>query len=127
MKNKMKKWVGYDFGRNGWSENRENHSDAFDQFVRDFRSYMKAEGKRLRLTPLPFKANWFITSGFVLNEKSGKMAYWSISDVRYFKDEWYNHVLYRTAENEKDYTGGSNHFCELPDLMESIMDLTNRE
>lgn len=127
MKNKMKKWVGYDFGRNGWSENRENHSDAFDQFVRDFRSHMKAEGKRLGLTVLPFKANWFITSGFVLNEKSGKMAYWSISDVRYFKDEWYNHVLYRTAENEKDYTGGSNHFCELPDLMESIMDLTNRE
>lgn len=127
MKNKMKKWVGYDFGRNGWSENRENHSDAFDRFIRDFRSYMKAEGKRLGLTPLPFKANWFITSGFVLNEKSGKMAYWSISDVRYFKDEWYNHVLYRTAKNEKDYTGGSNRFCELPDLMESIMDLTNGE
>lgn len=127
MKNKMKKWVGYDFVRNGWSESRENHSDAFDQFVRDFRSYMKAEGKRLGLTPLPFKANWFSISGFLLNEKSGKMAYWSILDVRYFKDEWYNHVLYRIVENEKDYIGVGNRFCELPDLMESIMDLTNRE
>ena len=66
------------------------------------------------LNPLVYQAG--------TKEKSGKMAW--ISDVRYFKDEWYNHVLYLP---KKDYTGGSNHFCELPDLMESIMDLTNRE
>ena len=42
--------------------------------------------------------------------------YISISDVRYFANEWYSHILIRTAKNEQDYRGGFNHYTTLENL-----------
>ena len=33
-------------------------------------------------------------------------VYISIPDVRFWKNEWYNHILIREAKDEKDYHGG---------------------
>ena len=120
----MKQWLGYNFNLQGWSRTHENHSDAFDRFVKNLRSKLRKEAKEYNLEVLPFKANWFTTSGFIKNKETGKFAYWCISDVRYFHDEWYYNVLFRTAENEKDYTGGANHFCSMNDLVESVAKIT---
>ena len=121
----IRSWLGYNFERHGWSDTRENHSDAFDKFIRDLRSKLKAEAQPLGLEVLPFKANWFITSGFVKSIATGKYAYWSISDVRYFRDDWYYNVLYRAAENERDFSGhgGSNRYCNLDELIINIAKL----
>jgi len=123
----MKKWLGYDFERWGWSETRKNHSDAFDKFIKDLKSKLKAEAQPLDLVVLPFKANWFTTSGFIKSTHTGKYAYWSIPDVRFFPNEWYSTVLYRTAENEKDFIGGENRYCNLDELMKNVNKLLEME
>ena len=42
--------------------------------------------------------------------------YISISDVRYFTNEWYSHILIRTAKSDTDYRGGFNHYTTLENL-----------
>ena len=48
-----------------------------------------------------------------------------ISDVRYFSNEWYDHILIRTAENETDYRGGFNNYTTLSDLEGTAAELLN--
>ena len=112
---KTDKWLGFDFDKDGWSENHENHSDAFDKFARDFRSDVKTllKGTDWKLHKLELK--WFDGSGFLFNEKLNKFLYISISDVRYFSDSW-NGMLIRTAKHDKDWTGGTNNYTSLKDL-----------
>lgn len=124
---KTRKWVGYDFNQNGWSKTHENHSDAFDQFVRDFRSDLKTMVKGTDWVVLPFTGNWFSFSGFLYNEKLDKYWYFSISDVRYFQDSWHDAILYRTAKHAKDWTGGANRYCKFFDLIYSIQHAFGQE
>lgn len=56
----------------------------------------------------------------------GKYAYFSISDVRFWQNEWYYHILYRSMEHEKDYRGGNNCYTELPRLGDAITLLFQR-
>lgn len=55
-----------------------------------------------------------------------KYIYMSISDVRYFKNEWFTHILYRTAKNDTDYHGGTNLYTDLPSLRFAIKNLFNK-
>ena len=59
----------------------------------------------------------FYISGFI--EKNNKFVYFSIEDLRENGEE-FSHILYRTAKDNKDYTGGTNRFCELNKLAENI-------
>ena len=52
-----------------------------------------------------------------------KCVYVSISDVRFFTNEWYNNILIRTAKNEQDYYGGFNHRTTLNELEMKAMEL----
>ena len=120
---KARKWVGYDFNRNGWSTSHENKSDAWTQFVRDTRSDLKAMLKGTGWRVHTFKGNWFTTSGFLYNEELNAWVYISMSDVRHWQDSWWKNLLIRTAEHEKDYTGGRNQYCnffEIPEKLERI-------
>ena len=58
-----------------------------------------------------------------IRDESGKHVYLSISDVRYFNNEWYYHILIRTAKHERDYRGGSNNYACLTTLSESVQRL----
>lgn len=120
--NKMKttKWIGFNFNKNGWSETHENHSNAADQFARDFRSDLKQMLKGSEWEVYNFHPNWFCGSGFLYNKEKDKWVYFSHSDTRYFQDSWNDHLLIRTAKHEKDYTGGSNHYCSFSDILETI-------
>ncbi len=85
------------------------------QFANDFKKAIKKElGTEYNII---VDVGHFYISGFV--ELNGKYMYYSIEDLRDNGDE-FNNVLYRTAENEKDYTGGRNQFCELRFLAENI-------
>ncbi len=55
-----------------------------------------------------------------------RFAYMSISDVRFFKNEWFSNILIRTAKNEKDYTGGQNNYTNIGNLKYAIYSLFNR-
>ena len=54
-----------------------------------------------------------------------KYIYISICDVRYFRNEWWNNVLVRSATSDKDYRGGRNNYSALPNLAEAIKAVLN--
>lgn len=112
----IEKWLGNVF------ESSSGLTDEFSSFSKDFKKYLKSiAGIDYDLY---FSKGHFYCSGFFRNKKTEKFVYFSMSDVRYFKDAWFNNLLVRTAKDEKDFTGGSNNNCCLIDLKKSIEKLT---
>jgi hypothetical protein len=66
----------------------------------------------------------FGISGFV--SKNDFYVYFSVEDLR-DDDKGFKNVLYRTAENNEDFRGGSNRFCNLEDLVVRIKDLLEKQ
>lgn len=67
----------------------------------------------------------FYISGFVNKVGTDKYVYFSVEDLR-DNDNRFGDVLFRSAENNKDYRGGSNHFCNLYELDVKIKELLER-
>lgn len=94
-------------------------------FVTAFKNYLK------RNLPAGYEveslsAGHYYCSGFV--KKEDKYIYLSYDIPRYgeainFETSGVNGVLYRTAKNNKDFTGGGNHFCSINNVIESIISL----
>jgi hypothetical protein len=80
----------------------------FIQFSRDFRSDLRAMLVKTDWMIDTLSVGHFYISGFLKHMKTGEFVYISISDVRFFRDEWYNQMLVRTAKSNTDYTGGAN-------------------
>lgn len=53
---------------------------------------------------------YYYFSGFATNPENENVIYFSISDVRHFND---NTIMIRSAKDYKDFSGGTNNFCEL--------------
>lgn len=49
----------------------------------------------------------------VIKTPENKFIYISISDVRFWMNEWFTSVLIRTMEHDKDWRGGMNHYTSL--------------
>lgn len=114
----IEKWVDYAF------ESGTRLTPEFAQFRREIKSYIKKSLTDELELIMPFGTLHFAFSGFIKNKKTGKFVYFSSSDVRYWKNEWYNNLLIRIAENEKDFTGGSNGRCKITELVEKAKKLT---
>ncbi len=113
----IKDYEGYEFSSGGVT------GEDFKSFARKFFNVIKEqigeEGALIKKSP-----NHYDLSGFVQNNKTGKIAYFSISDVRYFTDEWIDHVLIRTAEHDRDFRGGRNQYTPLLDFGETFLRIT---
>ena len=110
-----KDYIGKDF------ESSSQTTKEFTSFSTKLRNAVKEQ--------LEINGNWelhawnkghFYCSAFLKNKVDGTFMYISISDVRHFKNEWYEKMLYRTAVHEKDYTGGRNQYCRLDQLNEVL-------
>lgn len=113
----MERWVGYEF------ESSCGSTPEFLAFTKDFKRCIK-DNLPNEAELATFSKGHFDISGFV--KRGEKYVYFSISDVRHFRDGWYNDVLIRTAENDKDYTGGSNSQTDLNHFKENVDYLLNR-
>jgi len=102
----MDKWINNEFESSCYT------TDEFKAFAKD---YKKAIKKALPPTfeLVDYSRGHFYISGFVKCKVNNRFVYFSISDVRHFKNEWFNNVLIRTAKDIKDYTGGSNCYTTL--------------
>lgn len=97
-------------------------TEQFKNFYSDFK-------KALRAAIRKYFPSWKIVSindghfeifGFI-KRHDGQMFYFNIGDVRWaIAGPWYDDVLFRTAENAKDYHGGINNRCSVHDLIERI-------
>lgn len=114
----IERWVGYEF------ESSSETTPEFVAFVKDLKKHIKSElpeGSEL----VEFSKGHFYVSGFV--KRNSNYVYFSISDVRHFRDSWYDNILIRTAKDEKDYTGGSNNSTSLKEFKKNVDYLLSRE
>jgi len=109
-KNIMAKWDNYLF------ESSSSKTPEFKAFASDFKKEIKRQATIYGLALSSFNIGHFYVSGFL--QVRDNFVYFSCSDVRYFPNDWKNNLLYRTARDIKDFTGGSNHCCSLDQLGE---------
>jgi hypothetical protein len=85
----------------------------FAQFFRTFKSEFTKELKTIGATEIEFHRGHFYLSGFC--RVNGQLWYFSISDVRgleFCLNQWcMGQMLYRTAQHNKDWTGGRNQYA----------------
>ena len=113
----MEKWLGNEF------QSSSGLTEEFAEFAKDFKKEIKKELQGFELVNV--NRGHFYMSGFVKNITTGKMAYFSTSDVRFFKDEWYYNMLIRTAQHDKDYSGGSNFSADWHNVLDRMEKLTS--
>lgn len=107
--NELKKYLGYEFSTGCYT------GDDYKSFQTKYINYLKAMCKENYWQLVNVCRNHYCFSAFVKSYEN-KCVYISISDVRYFPDDWYNRILIRKAKNESDYRGGFNHYTTLDRL-----------
>lgn len=111
--NELKKYLNYEFSSGSYT------GKDYQIFQTKYINYIKNVCKQNNWEVVNIGRNHYCFTLFIKNQ-ANKYIYLSISDVRYFTNEWYHHILIRTAKNEKDYKGCQNHYTGLETLDFSI-------
>lgn len=114
----LQKYLDYEFSTG--CDTGEDYKTFERKYINYLKTLCKEQGGEFVWA---HKNHYEFTACFSYNEK---YAYFSISDVRFWKNEWYYHILYRSMKHEKDYTGGSNNYTSLERLKDSIATLFAR-
>ena len=114
----LEKYVNYEFSSGCYTG--EDYKSFQTKYINYLRSICKNNHWRL----VNVGKNHYCFSAFIKSAEN-KCVYISISDVRYFSNEWYDHILIRTTENETDDRGGFNNYTTLSDLEGTAAELLN--
>lgn len=98
-------------------------SPEYKEFQNNYKSVIKDFCKEINMELVSFNGKHYEFSAVLRSFATNKYYYISISDVRYWRDDWNESILYRTMEHEKDWTGGMNHYSNLnmlPDLLKKM-------
>ncbi len=112
----LKKYIGYEFSSGCYT------GDDYKTFQTKYINFLKAICKQNHWQLVNVGRNHYCFSAFIKSAEN-KCVYVSISDVRYFSNEWYDHILIRTAKDEQDYRGGFNNYTTLDGLEGVVADL----
>ena len=112
----LKKYIGYEFSSGCYT------GDDYKTFQTKYINFLKAICKQNHCQLVNVGRNHYCFSAFIKSAEN-KCVYVSISDVRYFSNEWYYHILIRTAKDEQDYRGGFNNYTTLDGLEGVVADL----
>lgn len=103
-------------------ESSSTLTPEFAQFYRTFKSEFTKELKSQGATEIEFHRGHFYLSGFC--RVNGQLWYFSLSDVRgmdyglaHNPDSCMCKLLYRTAQHNKDWTGGQNRYATIREGM----------
>ena len=114
----LNKWYNKEFEDWGGETSSE-----YNNFQTNYKSVIKEICNDIGMNLHSFNKNHYEFSAIVKSNTTNQFYYISISDVRYWKNEWANNILFRTMENDKDWTGGRNCYSKLQDLSENLMNL----
>lgn len=114
--NDLKKYIDYEFSSGCYT------GEDYKSFQTKYINYLKAMCKENHWELVNVSKNHYCFSAFIKSSEN-KCVYLSISDVRYFANEWYSHILVRTAKNEVDYRGGFNNYTTLEKLDNTVAKL----
>lgn len=105
--NTLKQYIGYRFSTGCYT------GDDYKSFQTKYINYLKTICRNNNWQLVNVGKNHYCFSAFIKGGQENKYVYISISDVRYFSNDWYKHILIRTAKNEVDYKGGFNEYTTL--------------
>lgn len=109
----LRKYLGYEFSSGPYTG--EDYKTFQNKYINYLRKLCRENGWELTNVG----RNHYQFSAFIRNAQN-RFIYFSISDVRFFPDEWFNDILIRRADNENDYHGYSNNRTSLDNLRRSI-------
>ena len=110
------KYIDYEFSSGCYT------GDDYKSFQTKYINFLRSICKQNHWQLVNVGRNHYCFSAFIKSAEN-KCVYVSISDVRFFTNEWYNNILIRTAKNEQDYHGGFNHRTTLKELEMKAMEL----
>ncbi len=114
----LQKYLDYEFSTGSYT------GEDYKTFQTKYINYLRSVCKANDWTLVNVIRSHYEFSAFIRNQ-IGRYVYFSISDVRFWRNEWYSRILIRTAESETDYHGGSNYHTRLPDLVSNVTRLFN--
>ena len=110
----------------GGFESSSGTTPEFKAFYSTFKKEFTAELKSVGATNIVFSKGHFYISGFYT--VNGQVWYFNLNDVRGMDYALKNHpyscssqLLYRTAKDYKDYSGGSNQYVRIESGMAQKM------
>lgn len=112
----LEKYIDYEFSSGCYT------GDDYKSFQTKYINFLRSICKQNHWQLVNVGRNHYCFSAFIKSAED-KCVYVSISDVRFFTNEWYNNILIRTAKNEQDYYGGFNHRTTLKELEMKAMEL----
>ena len=112
----LEKYIGYEFSSGCYT------GDDYKSFQTKYINFLRSICKQNHWQLVNVGRNHYCFSAFIKSAEN-KCVYISISDVRFFTNEWYSNILIRTAKNEQDYYGGFNHRTTLKELEMKAMEL----
>ena len=112
----LEKYIGYEFSSGCYT------GDDYKSFQTKYINFLRSICKQNHWQLVNVGRNHYCFSAFIKRAEN-KCVYVSISDVRFFTNEWYSNILIRTAKNEQDYYGGFNHRTTLKELEMKAMEL----
>ena len=115
----LERYLNYEFSSNPYT------GQDYKTFQTKYINYLRSLCKQNNWQLVNVGKNHYCFTAFIKNSQE-KYVYLSVSDVRFFSNEWYNHVLIRTAANEKDYRGGWNNYITLSDLNTEVASLLSQ-
>jgi hypothetical protein len=90
-------------------------TQQFMDFTKTFRTEFEKEMKEVGATDIQFNIGHFYISGFF--NVGEKLFYFNLSDVRGMNYKPFVSLLYRTAKNRQDFTGGQNMYVTIGESM----------
>lgn len=112
----LEKYIDYEFSSGCYT------GDDYKSFQTKYINFLRSICKQNHWHLVNVGRNHYCFSAFIKSAEN-KCVYVSISDVRFFTNEWYNNILIRKAKNEQDYYGGFNHRTTLKELEMKAMEL----
>lgn len=112
----LEKYIDYEFSSGCYT------GDDYKSFQTKYINYLRSICKQNHWQLVNIGRNHYCFSAFIKSAEN-KCVYVSISDVRFFTNEWYSNILIRKAKNEQDYYGGFNHRTTLKELEMKAMEL----
>lgn len=114
----LEKYLDYEFSSGCYT------GEDYKQFQNKYVNYLRSMCRQNNWELVSVRRNHYEFSAFL--KRDDRFVYFSISDVRFFRNDWYNHILIRTAFNEKDYHGGNNNYTSLTNLKDAVGNLLLR-
>lgn len=112
----LEKYIDYEFSSGCYT------GDDYKSFQTKYINFLRSICKQNHWQLVNVGRNHYCFSAFIKSAEN-KCVYVSISDVRFFTNEWYSNILIRKAKNEQDYRGGFNHRTTLKELEMKAMEL----